>query len=46
MRALGQRWLKILWKMWQSRQPYDETRHALNQQRHGSWLLQLKPKTT
>jgi hypothetical protein len=46
LRSLGQRWLKILWKMWQSRQPYDETRHALNQQRHGSWLLQTKPKTT
>jgi len=40
------RWLKILWKMWQSRQPYDETLHALNQQRHGSWVLQLKPKKT
>jgi transposase IS116/IS110/IS902 family protein len=46
LRCLGQRWLKILWKMWQSRQPYDETVHALNQQRHGSWVLQLKPKTT
>jgi transposase len=46
LRCLGQRWLKILWKMWQTRQPYDEARHALNQQRHGSWLLQLQPKTT
>ena len=46
VRCLGQRWLKILWKMWQSRQPYDETIHALNQQKHGSWLLQLKPKST
>jgi transposase len=39
LRCLGQRWLNILWKMWQSRQPYDETLHALNQQRHGSWLF-------
>ncbi len=46
LRCLGQRWLKILWKMWQSRQPYDEALHALNQQKHGSWLLQLKPKAT
>jgi transposase len=46
LRCLGQRWLKILWKMWQSRQTYDENTHTLNQQRHGSWILQLKPKTT
>jgi transposase len=46
LRCLGQRWLKILWKMWQNRQPYDETIHALNQQKHGSWVLQLQPKTT
>jgi hypothetical protein len=45
LRCLGQRWLKILWRMWQDRRPYDETLHALNQQRHGSWVLQLKPKT-
>ena len=32
--------------MWQSRQPDDETVHALNQQKHGSWLLQFQPKTT
>jgi hypothetical protein len=38
------RWLKILWQMWQRHQPYDETRHALNQQRHGSWVLQLSLK--
>ena len=46
LRCLGQRWLKILWKIWQTRQPYDETIHALNQQKHGSWLLHLKPQTT
>jgi transposase len=42
LRCLGQRWLKILWRMWQSGQVYDETLHALNQQRHGSWVLQLQ----
>jgi transposase len=46
LRCLGQRWLKILWKMWQTRQPYDENLHALNQQRHGSWVLQLQPEKT
>ena len=44
LRSLGQRWLKILWRMWQDRRPYDETLHARNQQRHGSWVLQLQPK--
>lgn len=38
LRCLGQRWLKILWKMWQSRRPYDETLHGRNQQRHGPWV--------
>ncbi len=46
LRCLGQRWLKILWKMWQSGQCYDEALHALNQQRHGSWVLQLKAEKT
>lgn len=46
LRCLGQRWLKILWKMWQTGRPYDETLHALNQQKHGSWVLQLQSKTS
>jgi transposase len=41
IRCLGQRWLKILWKMWQTRQPYDEQLHTRNQVRHGSWVLAL-----
>lgn len=44
LRALGNRWLKILWKMWQTRTAYDPDLHARNQQKHGSWLLQLQPK--
>jgi hypothetical protein len=46
LRCLAQRWLKILWKMWQTHTPYDPEYHARNQQRHGSWVLQLNPKTT
>ena len=46
LRCLGQRWLKILWKLWQTGQPYNEAIHALNQQKHGSWVLQLKAPTT
>ena len=41
LRCLGQRWLKILWKMWQARTPYNEQIHTRNQIKHGSWLLTL-----
>jgi len=43
LRCLGQRWLKILWKMWQTKQPYDEQLHTRNQVKHGSWVLALTP---
>lgn len=43
LRCLAQRWLKILWKMWQTHTPYDPEFHARNQQRHGSWVLQFQP---
>jgi transposase len=45
LRCLGQRWLKILWKMWQDHTSYDEARHALDQTRHGSWVIGLLPQT-
>lgn len=44
LRCLGQRWLKILWKMWQTGTPYDEALHARNQVKHGSWLIRLQPQ--
>jgi len=40
LRCLGQRWLKILWKMWQTGTTYDEALHARNQVKHGSWIIQ------
>jgi transposase len=43
LRCLGQRWLKILWKMWQTRKPYDPDLHARNQLKHGSWVLNIQP---
>ena len=46
LRCLGQRWLKILWKMWQTRTPYDEALHTRNQTQHGSWILQLAASQT
>ena len=36
LRCLGQRWLKILWKMWQTRKRYDPELHQRNQVKHGS----------
>jgi transposase len=41
LRCLGQRWLKILWKMWQTRTSYDAELHQKNQLKHGSWVLTL-----
>jgi len=43
LRCLGQRWLKILWKMWQTRMRYDAELHQKNQLLHGSWVLKIKP---
>lgn len=42
LRRLGQRWLKILHKMWIDHKPYDAMLHNENQLKHGSWVLQLK----
>jgi len=44
LRCLGQRWLKILWKMWQTCTPYDAERHQGNQIRQGRWVIALPPK--
>jgi len=45
LRCLGQRWLKILWKMWQTGKPYDEALHTRNQTKHGSWVIRLTSPT-
>jgi len=41
LRCVGQRLLKILWKMIQTRTPYNADLHTKNQLAHGSWVLQL-----
>ena len=41
LRCLGKRWLKILWRLWTDRKPYDEARHLENQKKHGSWVSAL-----
>jgi transposase len=42
LRCLGQRWLKILARMCERKEPYNEAKHAQNQAKHGSWVLTLK----
>lgn len=41
LRCLGHRWLEVLWKMWRDRTAYDGDLHARNQQKHGSWVIQI-----
>lgn len=41
IRCLGQRWLKIVWRMWQERTCYDEARHMRSLAKSGSWVLAL-----
>jgi len=45
LRCLGQRLLKIVFKMLTDRKPYDAELHAQNQKQHGSWVLQLINET-
>ena len=41
LRCLGQRLLKIVFKMISDKKPYDGELHARNQKKHGSWVLDL-----
>ena len=41
LRCLGQRLLKILFRMLTEKKPYDAELHARAQQKHGSWVLAL-----
>jgi len=41
LRCLGYRLLKIVFRMISDKKPYDAELHALNQQKHGSWVLKL-----
>jgi transposase len=41
LRCLGQRWLKVLWRMWQNRVPYDEALHMRSLAKSGSWVIGL-----
>lgn len=41
LRNLGRKWLKILWRMWQDRRPYDEAKYLRSLEEHGSPLIKL-----
>lgn len=43
LRCLGQRWLKIVWRMWQNRTPYNEALHMQSLAKSGSWIIALTP---
>lgn len=45
LRCLGQRWLKILFRMWRDGTSYNESRHTANQVKHGSWVVKLLPES-
>ena len=45
LRCLGQRLLKIVFKMLTDKKPYNAELHARNQHKHGSWVLTLANKT-
>jgi len=45
LRCLGQRLLKILFRIIAEKKPYDAERHARSQHQHGSWVLALMQKT-
>ena len=41
LRCLGKRWLKLLWRLWQDRQTYNESIHLQNLRTHGSFVAKL-----
>lgn len=43
LRALAFKWLRILWRCWQDRTPYDESQYMEALQRRGSPLAQQTP---
>ncbi len=46
LRNLGQRWLKIIWKMWQTHTAYDAEKRLADQLAHGSWIFKLQVDAT
>jgi hypothetical protein len=36
LRCLGKRWLKILWRLWQNGETYDDAKYLAQLQKRGS----------
>jgi transposase len=41
LRCLGNRLLKILWRIWQDHATYNPDTHTANQIKHGSWIVKM-----
>ena len=46
LRCLGQRLLKIIFRIISDKVPYDAELHARNQTKHGSWVVKLAAQHT
>jgi transposase len=46
LRALAFKWIRIIWRCWQSRVPYDDARYLQSLRRRGSPLLAYLPAPT
>jgi transposase len=44
VRALAFKWMRILFKCWQDRVPYDEQKYLAALEQHGSWLAEAVKK--
>jgi transposase len=45
VRALAYKWIRIIWKCWQTRTPYNEVKYLENLRKKGSPLLSYAAKT-
>ena len=45
VRALAFKWVRILFRCWQTRTPYDENVYVAALEKHGSWIPKTLPKT-
>jgi transposase len=45
LRGLAFKWIRILWRCWHDRKPYDEQRYLTSLRRHGSLLTTALQKT-
>jgi transposase len=44
LRCLGKRWLKILWRLWQNKERYEESKHLSSLERRGAKVWEkIKP---